>query len=270
MSQCLGEKGKAQVATDSDPIGEAIAENAPLGCNKKVTAQITAFKIAVTSQQAVKPGHSTPTHERSRAQRSDRPLTMAVRRNLRRPDTPLADAKSQCVAEWLTWPDFGTFWSQVICHAMRKSESKGVFVEIERHGETARVTVDTVDVAGRYVNEVDTQMTLIRPDLGSEKVTLAQTAPGRYEAEFVAAESGSYHLELSQRQNGQVTFRQSRGVVVGYPDELRLGKPDGDLLRSVAELSGGEYEPTVEQIFDPSERLARQVLRLWPTCLSRR
>src|SRR5690606_1871046 len=136
-----------------------------------------------------------------------------------------SDAKSQWAAEWLTWSDFGPFWSQVIRHAMRKSESKGVFVEVERHGDTARVVVDSVDVAGRYINQADTQMTLIRPNLDKEKLPLEQTAPGRYEAEFATGESGSYHLELSQTQSDVVTFRQTRGVVVGYPDELRLTPP---------------------------------------------
>lgn len=178
-----------------------------------------------------------------------------------------SDAKSQWAAEWLTWPDFSTFWSQVVRHAMRKSESKGVFVEIERRGQTARVVVDTVDPIGQYVNEADTQMTLIRPNLDKEKIKLVQTAPGRYETEIATAESGSYHLELSQKQNGQITFRQTRGVVVGYPDELRIGEPDDALLRRIADRSGGEYEPTMAQVFDPGERTARRLLQLWPFLL---
>ncbi len=27
-------------------------------------------------------------------------------------------------AEWLSWPQFGSFWAQVIRHAMRKSDTK--------------------------------------------------------------------------------------------------------------------------------------------------
>jgi hypothetical protein len=150
---------------------------------------------------------------------------------------------------------------------MRKSESKGVFVEVERRGDTARVVVDSVDVVGRYINQADTHMTLIRPNLDKQKLPLAQTAPGRYEAEFPTEESGAYHLELSQTQNDVVTFRQTRGVVVGYPDELRLAPPDEPLLRRVAEISGGHYNPSVEQIFDPGERTAQQVLQLWPYLL---
>lgn len=178
-----------------------------------------------------------------------------------------SDAKSRWAAEWLTWPDFGRFWAQVIRNAMRKSESKGVFVEIERRGDKARVVVDCVDVAGRYINEAETHLTLIRPGLDRADIELAQTAPGRYEAEFATAESGAYHLELSQQQHGKETFRQTRSVVVGYADELRLGPPDEELMRRIADVSGGRYAPTAAQLFDSADRVAQQVTHLWPYLL---
>lgn len=178
-----------------------------------------------------------------------------------------SDAKSRWAAEWLTWPGFGTFWAQVIRHAMRKSESKGVFVEVERTGNRARVAVDAVDPLGRYLNEAETQLTLIKPDLDRQNVRLEQTAPGRYEAEIETDASGAYHLELSQEKNGATTFRQTRGVVVGYADELRLGPPEEELMRRVAAVSGGVYAPEAAQVFDPGERVAERVTPLWPYLL---
>ena len=177
-----------------------------------------------------------------------------------------SDAKSQWAAEWLTWPDFGRFWAQVIRNAMRKSESKGVFVEVARRGEKAHVIVDSVDAASRYINEADTDLTLIRPGLDREDIDLVQTAPGRYEAEFATAKPGAYHLELSQ-QSGVVTFRQTRGFVVGYPDELRLGPPNEQLMHRIAEVSGGRYAPQAADIFDPQGRVAQRAIPLWPYLL---
>ncbi|GAB5404873.1 MAG: VWA domain-containing protein [Aureliella sp.] len=179
-----------------------------------------------------------------------------------------SDAKSQWAAEWLTWPDFGKFWAQVIRNAMRKSESKGVFVEVERTGDTAHVAVDSVDVAGRFINEADTKMTLIRPGLGKEEVSLSQTAPGRYEADFQVPKRGAYHLELSQKRRDVLTFRQTRGIVVGYPDELRLGPPAEEMMRRVADVSGGRYDPSPEELFAESDSSAENILPLWPYLLS--
>ena len=60
---------------------------------------------------------------------------------------------------------------------------------------------------------------------------MTQTAPGRYQAEFDTPHPGSYHLEFSQKRDGQVLYHQSRGLAVGYPDELRLRPTNTGLLR---------------------------------------
>jgi hypothetical protein len=178
-----------------------------------------------------------------------------------------SDANSRWAAEWLTWPSFGPFWAQVVRHAMRKSESKGVFVEVQRHDERAHVAVDSVDVVGQYINGAKTRMTLIRPNLERQDIELAQTAPGRYEAEFDTPRGGAYHLELSQEKDGAATFRQTRGVVVGYPDELRLGPPDDDLMRRIAAVSGGRFAPKAAEVFNPGGRVAERITPLWPYLL---
>ncbi|MEM9657572.1 MAG: VWA domain-containing protein, partial [Planctomycetota bacterium] len=175
-----------------------------------------------------------------------------------------SDAKSQWAAEWLTWPDFGRFWAQVIRNALRKSEAKGVSVEVVHRGESARVIVDSVDAAGRYVNEADTRMTVVQPGLDEQEVALEQTAPGRYEAELTTGKSGAYHLQLSQQKQGAMTFRQTRGFVVGYPEELRLGPPDEALMRRIAAVSGGKYAPSPADIFNLGDRVAQEAKHLWP------
>lgn len=178
-----------------------------------------------------------------------------------------SDAKSQWAAEWLTWPEFGTFWAQVIRNAMRKNDAKGVFVDLERRGQTTRVVVDSVDAAGQYINEAKTRLTLIGPDLDKQDIELSQTAPGRYEADFATTQSGAYQLELSQFQNDTPTFRQTRGTVIGYPDELRFGPADEELMRQIASVSGGQYQPTASDLLTADDRVAQQVIGLWPYLL---
>ena len=48
-----------------------------------------------------------------------------------------SDAKARWAAEWLTWPQFGQFWAQVVRHALRKSEARGSLVLVERKGRKA-------------------------------------------------------------------------------------------------------------------------------------
>ena len=178
-----------------------------------------------------------------------------------------SDAKSQWAAEWLTWPNFGPFWAQVIRHCMRKSESKGVFVEVQRQGNLSRVIVDSVDPSGKFINQATTKMTVIAPRLERTQIELEQVAPGRYQADIPTDVTGAYHLELSQSVNSVPTFRQTRSIVVGYPDELRLGPADENLMKKVAEVSGGKYCPTAKELFDRNDRVAQNVIPLWPSLL---
>ena len=57
-------------------------------------------------------------------------------------------------------------------------------MQIDQRGGKATVTLDSVDPAGRFLNQAETEMTLIDPQLASRKVSLVQTAPGRYTASF--------------------------------------------------------------------------------------
>ena len=146
-----------------------------------------------------------------------------------------SDAKSRWAAEWLAWPNYGKFWAQVVRHAMRKSESKGVVVQVDQKDRSASVTLDAIDPSGRFLNDAETVMTVIDDQNGKRTLEMAQTAPGRYTASFPTPLTGAYHTEFSQKVGGQVVYQQSRGLAVGYPEELRLRPTNTDLLKSVAE-----------------------------------
>jgi hypothetical protein len=137
-------------------------------------------------------------------------------------------------------------------------------VQVEQKDRQATVTLDSVDARGRFLNLADTELTLIDPQLGNKKVPMQQTAPGRYVASVDTPNAGAYHIELAQKLSGQPLVQQSRGLVVGYPEELRLKPTNEDLLRSLARATGGMYEPTPEAVFTSPERTAPRTTPLWP------
>ncbi len=162
-----------------------------------------------------------------------------------------SDAKSRWAAEWLTWPGYSKFWAQTIRHAMRKNDAKGLTVEVVQRARRATVTLDAVDPSGRFLNGAESELTVIDPRLGERKLPLNQTAPGRYVAEFDTPHSGAYHLNLSQQaaNGGPVIHQQTRGLTVGYSDELRLRPTNTELLQQIATATGGRFNP------QPSEAL---------------
>ena len=156
-----------------------------------------------------------------------------------------SDAKSRWGAEWLTWPGFSKFWAQVIRQSMRKNDVKGIIVDVKQERRLATVTLDAIDPAGRFLNRADTEVTVIDPQLGQRKLEMKQTAPGRYVVEFDTPQSGAYHLNMTQKTaGGTLLHQQTRGLIVGYPDELRLHPTNTELLKTLATVTGGRFDPS--------------------------
>jgi len=180
-----------------------------------------------------------------------------------------SDAKARWAAEWLTWPDFATFWAQVIRNTMRKSDQRGVMVELAKRENRVHVTLDAVDDADQYVNRASGTVTLIRPNLAKEEILLSPTAPGRYEAELSTDTRGGYHFQTTLSSGDKVVATQSRGMMVGYPDELRLKPTNNDFLERVAKSTGGTFNPKPESVFEPDvARTAWKADALWPYLLT--
>jgi uncharacterized membrane protein len=208
-----------------------------------------------------------PTSEPILATESGDPLLTWWRYGLGMSVAFTSDAKSRWAAEWTAWPNFSKFWAQVVRHAMRKSEAKGVVVQVDQKDRNAVVSLDAIDPSGRFLNNAETELTVVDDQTNKQKLEVAQTAPGRYQAEFPTPRAGSYHLEFSQKYQGKVLYQQSRGLAVGYPDELRLRPTNQDLLHSLARVSGGKYDPTPEAVFATDDQTALRATPLWPYLL---
>lgn len=179
-----------------------------------------------------------------------------------------SDAKSRWAAEWMTWPGYGKFWTQVVRQLMRKSETKGLRITSSRKGTRTQVSVDAITDSGGFLNESEVEMSVISPLLRTQKHPLRQIAPGRYEAEIETADPGAYNIDIAVRQGGEELYRQSRGLMVGYSDELRIRPTNVALLQSIASLSGGRFNPAADSLFTPTNARATRPTPLWPWLLT--
>lgn len=180
-----------------------------------------------------------------------------------------SDAKSRWGAEWLTWPGYSKFWAQVIRQAMRKSDQRGSMIEMTPHADGVHLTVDVVDESDRFINEASGKTTVIRPDLSREEIVLTPTAPGRYEADVPTDHRGGFHLQSTLAVGEKTILNQSRGLMVGYPDELRLRPANEELLQRLAASTGGMFNPEPASLFEPAPtRSAHRATPLWPYLLT--
>lgn len=209
-----------------------------------------------------------PTSEIILATESGDPLLAWWRYGLGMSACFTSDATNRWAAEWMAWPEFSKFWTQVIRHIMRKSDTQGITVSTKRHDGMLSVDVDVTDDVGRFLNKADVGLQIIGPDLKQSQRTLQQSAPGRYHTEFPTGQRGAYHLEIAVDQDSRILSRQSRGIIVGYSEELRIRPMNERLLKAVAESSGGRFNPDPAQLFDDDHRRATRYTDLWPWLLS--
>ena len=183
-----------------------------------------------------------------------------------------SDAKSRWAADWLGWPDYARFWAQVVRGTMRFTRSQGNDTRVAYRGDRGSITVDNVDENGRFVNGLDSTVQIVEPGLELENVTLEQTAPGRYEAEFPMEEMGSYLFQVRQTTPGDgeedVYSEYTRGYTISYQPEYRRLATNEDFLRELAEITGGGFNTPLEEILhvDQSDAVPSRK-PLWPNLL---
>lgn len=179
-----------------------------------------------------------------------------------------SDAKSRWAAEWMTWPGYGKFWTQVIRQVMRKSDTRGIQMQTARKADQAEIIVDAVNELGQFLNNAEVELTVIDPRLQRHTLNMLQSSPGRYISDVPLPFAGSYHVEIAVKQKGQVVYRQSRGMMRGYSDELRIRPTNEELLRELANVASGQFNPTAVELFTPGTARATRPTPLWPTLIT--
>lgn len=213
-----------------------------------------------------------PTAEVSLITERGDPLLATWRFGLGKTTAFMSDAKSRWAADWLGWPGYGQFWSQVVRDVMRASHNQGTETHIIYHGSQGRITVDSVDEAGNFVNGLTTAVQLVRPSLAMETVPLHQTAPGRYEGTVDTGETGSYLFKIRQTTGEEADTTPyadfTRGLTISYKPEYRHLATNTAFLTELAEATGGSFDASLEEIMTvrPDEAVAVRT-QLWPWLL---
>ncbi|MBX9964144.1 MAG: VWA domain-containing protein [Burkholderiales bacterium] len=180
-----------------------------------------------------------------------------------------SDAKNRWAADWLGWPGYGKFWSQLVRETMRRDAGEDVNFEATRDGANAVIRLTALDAAGGFRNDLRPRVKVTLPDGKTRAIELSQAGPGRYEARmpmeamgrapwrFELAEGGGVGKALVARAGVQALHRP-------YPDELRLKPADQALLQAMAEQTGGKFAPEPADVFASLGDHATRPRALWP------
>ncbi len=154
-----------------------------------------------------------------------------------------SDAKAKWAQDWLAWPRYRQFWTQLAQWALRRVDTADFNAEVAVERGEGVLSVEALDAAGNYRNFLNLAAVVVSPKGERQTVRLEQTGPGRYEARFPTREVGTYLINLQEIQDGQVHATQAVGASVNYSPEFAEARPNLSLLRRIAELGGGRLLP---------------------------
>ena len=174
-----------------------------------------------------------------------------------------SDAKARWASDWLEWPGYGKFWTQLVRDTMRKTTLSNFQAEITKDKGVAHLAIDALNENGEFLNELDSDISLIGPDLKKKDLSISQTAPGKYELEFPTKEIGPYFLNIMQKQAGDIVNTQVTGTVVSYPEEYLVSNANEPLLTQLSSVSDGKFNISAADAFRPPENPVVLRIHLW-------
>jgi uncharacterized membrane protein/secreted protein with Ig-like and vWFA domain len=194
----------------------------------------------------------------------DDPVLATWRYGLGRAAAFTSDANARWAGAWLQWPEFNKFWSQLVRWTLRSAQTGDTAVSVVRRDGHGEVFVDAIDANGAFINFLETEVGVVAPDRSRTVIDLEQVGPGRYLGRFAATQEGVYLVGMTQRKGDRVLGSQLTGLVVPYAEELRELGPDENLLKELAEATGGSELSDPRDVFREARRPFRVAVDIWP------
>jgi Ca-activated chloride channel family protein len=173
-----------------------------------------------------------------------------------------SDAKSRWAQDWVTWPGFDKFWTNVFRDLLPHSQAA------EAKAEYDSASGDLI-VNYRMGHNVDEpakppEIFVLGPNGFQKPVPIAKMADGAYRGRIaIGQRQGLFRVRplVETRAFPEVgMYRQEQELTDFGSNEF--------LLREVAGYTGGRFNPAPGQVFDPGDRGIASSMRLWPGLLA--
>jgi len=169
------------------------------------------------------------------------------------------DSGAPSAPDWVRWDEYPKFWSQIVKFLFRARTSE-YSVRARIDGESGEMTVDGIDLEGRYLNfqslrgMVHGPMDPATGERLTQDVPLTQSEPGRYRGSFAAPVRGFYHISI-HRSLDDVEVGVG-GATKSVGQELTAQGTDMSVLSEVARRTGGRVIRDAKDIAAAVEELS--------------
>jgi Mg-chelatase subunit ChlD len=151
-------------------------------------------------------------------------------------------------SEWIGWEGYGKLWSQAARWVMRDETPWDYHLSVQQRGERPVLHAESYD------DDEDAILQARLPwDMQSDELTLLPVAPRVYEATLPVKRQGSFPVTIVKRKGEQIVNQKTEMVMVSQAsneslDEYRQQSPNRDLLRELAESTGGRLDPELHEL----------------------
>ncbi|MBI3666222.1 MAG: VWA domain-containing protein [Acidobacteria bacterium] len=176
-----------------------------------------------------------------------------------------SDVKARWAANWIGWPGYDRLWANLLRDLLPRAPTTEATAELDSANNeiVVRYRLQASRVTGPE-SAAPAELLIVGPENLRKAVPLKRVAALTYEA----------RATIGNRQ-GLFRFRPAgdwaKFPEVGfYREETELTEYgcNAELLRQIAESTGGRFNPTPRQVFDAGNRAVTTTLELWPGLLA--
>jgi uncharacterized protein YegL len=173
-----------------------------------------------------------------------------------------SDAKSRWAASWVSWNGFDRLWTNVFRDLLPHGNESEAVARYDGANEELVVDYQTSTHGGEPAAIPD--LYAIGPGDFRKPMEVSRISPGAYRARVrIGALQGLFRVRPlnDSRAFPEVGLYRQESELSDY------GSNDA-LLRSIAQTTGGRFNPVARQMFDSGGRYIEGTVRLWPALLA--
>lgn len=151
-----------------------------------------------------------------------------------------SDLGERWTTEWPSWSGFPEFLEGSVRWSMRGTTPPNMMITSRIEGDRGIVDLEAVNADASFLNFMRSRAVLIDPMGEARPITLQQTGPGRYHAEFEAVDPGAWLVNIAfQDSTGESTRSIPTAIAVPYAKEYLTTMHNTSLLTELATMTGG-------------------------------
>ncbi|MCZ6817168.1 MAG: VWA domain-containing protein [Planctomycetota bacterium] len=198
------------------------------------------------------------------------PLLAKWRYGLGRTVAFTSDTKPRWAEDWIEWPEFAKFWSQVIRSVTGEDLANEVDIECSHSPRDSGValTADVRDAGGNFVTDITLELAAVDSNGRKNSLEVQRIGPGLFEARLSEIKFGQDQQFVWQvGGGGEEAKAKPYGFVYSFSPEFRTLGINDRILEQIRRRTSGRTMSVGDSQLVTADTAAREWLELWPYLL---